>query len=258
VGEPSYTSRETGDQEHQAEDQADVHAATGAGERDGMEIGRSGEAIDQRDTVEQHAGAEGAEDEVLQAGLRRAQAVTLERGEDVEREALQLQAHVERDEAGSGDHQQHAEGGEQHEDGEFEAAVALQLEEFVRHQDAESGAGEDQELGEAGKAIDGESAVEGGARLDVDENDPCGAGQDDDGEPRHDARGGVADGDAADQQDHRADRDDQLRQEGEEVGLQGHFTVSASLDTPPTVSDALCSVIRLATEAEVTSNTGFG
>ena len=66
---------EADEQEHEAEDQADVLAGAGRALRDGGDAGearRAGEAVDQRGAVEQHARRQRAEHEVLEAGLARA------------------------------------------------------------------------------------------------------------------------------------------------------------------------------------------
>ena len=81
-----------------------------------VEAGLAGEAVDQRDAVEQHARRQRAEDEILEAGLGRAQTVAVDRGDDVERQRLQLEAEIERDQVVGRDHQHHAERGEQDED----------------------------------------------------------------------------------------------------------------------------------------------
>ena len=62
-----------------------------------VERERAGEAVDQRAAVEQHARGERAEHEILEPGLGRARLVAVERGDHVERQALQLEAEIERD-----------------------------------------------------------------------------------------------------------------------------------------------------------------
>ncbi len=75
--------------EHDADDETDRRAAIGEELGEAIEARRPGEAVDQRGTVEQHAGGQRAEDEVLEPGLGRADRVAVEGGEDVERQALQ-------------------------------------------------------------------------------------------------------------------------------------------------------------------------
>ena len=100
VGRP-HVERHGGDLEGEADDgeddadeEADRHGLRRRGERlrDGRELGRAGKAVDRASAVEHHPGGERAEDEVFEARLGRAGAVALEGGDDVEREALQLEA----------------------------------------------------------------------------------------------------------------------------------------------------------------------
>ena len=77
------------------------------------EAGAAGEAVDQRDAVEQHAGGQRAEHEIFEARFGRAQVVAVDRGDDVERQRLQLEAEIERDQVVGRDHQHHAERREQ-------------------------------------------------------------------------------------------------------------------------------------------------
>src|SRR2546421_583785 len=71
------------------------------------------------------------------AGLGRLHGIAPERSDDVEREALELEADIERDEIVGRDHHHHARRREQDEDGELEARDALALVVGDRHHDAE-------------------------------------------------------------------------------------------------------------------------
>ena len=93
--------------------------------RDAGEAHRAGEAVDQRGAVEQHAGRERAEHEILQARFGRAHAVAVDRRHHVEREAHQLEAEIERDQVGRRDQHQHAGGREQDQDRELELLLLL-------------------------------------------------------------------------------------------------------------------------------------
>ena len=88
---------EAGDQEDEAEDQAERGLA--AVQRAAMPAndGLAGEAVDQRGAVEQHARRQRAEDEILEAGLGRADRIAVDRRDHVERQRLQLEAEIERD-----------------------------------------------------------------------------------------------------------------------------------------------------------------
>ena len=80
--------------------------------------------------------------------------VAVEGGEHVEREALQLEADIERDEVGGRDHQHHAEHGEDDQHRELEAAELLAHQEALAHDQHERGAGEHEHLGEAREVVD--------------------------------------------------------------------------------------------------------
>ncbi|GCC45278.1 hypothetical protein chiPu_0029552, partial [Chiloscyllium punctatum] len=123
---------EPGEQEHQAEHDAD--AAGGGGGRDAGERDRAGETVDQRSTVQQHARRQRAEHEILQAGLARLGIVALAGGNDIERKAHQLEAEVERDQVAGRDQYHHAERREQHQDRELEG-TARRLGQVLGRQD---------------------------------------------------------------------------------------------------------------------------
>src|SRR3546814_9528611 len=92
-----YLEREAGGDEDDADDDADRRP--GARREDlseAVEARGSGEAVDQRGAVEKHARGERAQYEVLQPRLGRLQRVAAERGQHVEREALQFQAQLQR------------------------------------------------------------------------------------------------------------------------------------------------------------------
>ena len=116
---------EAGDEEDKAEDEADRRTALerhgNAGER-----GLAGEAVDQRGTVEQHAGGQSTEDEVLEAGLGRAHRIPVDRGDHVKRQRLQLEADIDRDQVVGRDHHHHAERGDDDEHRILEALELLQ------------------------------------------------------------------------------------------------------------------------------------
>ena len=58
---------------------------------DPREDRRAGEAVDERGAVEQHAGRQRAQDEILEPRLARANVVAVDGGDHVKREALQLE-----------------------------------------------------------------------------------------------------------------------------------------------------------------------
>ena len=121
-------------------------SAPAATARQAVERQRAGEAVDQRAAVEQQARGQRAEHEVLEPGLGRAGLVAVERGHHVERQALQLEREVERQQAVGRDHHQHADGREQRQHRELEALDALVAEEVGRHDQAERRPDQDQDL----------------------------------------------------------------------------------------------------------------
>ncbi len=87
-----------GKDEDQSEDQAERRRARSRQCRgDLVEAGVAGEAVDQRHAIKQHARRQRAEDEILQAGFRRTDAVAVDGGYDVERQRLQFQRRDRRD-----------------------------------------------------------------------------------------------------------------------------------------------------------------
>ena len=98
--------------------------------------GGAGEAVDQRGAVEQHPRGERAEDEIFEPGLGRAHRIAVEAGDDVERQALQFEAEIERDQVVGRDHDHHAGGRQQDQHRELEARDAVLLVVAQRHDDA--------------------------------------------------------------------------------------------------------------------------
>ena len=130
-----------------------------------VKIRGAGEAIDQGCAIEQQARGQGAEDEVFQPGLGGAGIVTVDGGDDVERQAEQFEAHIERHEVIGRDHHHHADGGEEQQHGEFEAREALLFEEIHRQHEAHGGAEQAEHLHESGEAVGDVLAAEGCAFL---------------------------------------------------------------------------------------------
>jgi len=118
---------QTADHEDQAEEDA------GAGlplhrRRNGVEADGAGEAVDQGGAVEQQARGQGAEHEVLQAGLGGLRIIPLKGGHDIERQGLELDPDVEAEEVPCPGHHTHAEGRQQDQDRKLEVADAAPLE----------------------------------------------------------------------------------------------------------------------------------
>ncbi|MGY3420901.1 uncharacterized protein YdaT [Bradyrhizobium sp. F1.13.4] len=150
---------EAGEQEHETEHQADIRDRRGR--RDAGEADRTGEAVDQRGAVEQHARRQRAEHEVLQAGFGRLGVVTVRGRHDVERERHQFEAEIERDQIAGRDQHHHAEGREQHQDRVFEDTARRIREELGRQHQRHRRTDQGQDLHKAGKIIDDEAAAEG-------------------------------------------------------------------------------------------------
>ena len=159
---------QAGDDQHDADDNA--HGRNTAGRlgqhrSDIDECRRAGEAIDHGGAIEQHARGQRAEDEVLHAGFGRTQIVPAEGGDHIERQALQFQAEIERDQVVRRQHQQHADGRQQHQNGKLEAAHPLALDIVHGHDDRERRTGEHQDLEEHAELVDDEETAEGGGAV---------------------------------------------------------------------------------------------
>ena len=154
---------EAGEQEHEAEDQPDAALPDGlgdAGERHG-----AGEAVDQRAAVEQHAGRQRAEHEILQAGFGRAHVVAVRRRDHVEREAHQFEAEIERDQIAGRDQHPHADASRAGSGSDIRTSAAAPGRMIVeRHHDGEGRADIGQDLQEAGEVVDDEAAAEHSCR----------------------------------------------------------------------------------------------
>ncbi len=104
-----------------------------------------------------------AEDEIFEAGLGGAQIVAPIGRDHVERQAHQFEAEIERDEIIGRDQHQHAEGGNEDEDREFEPADPLLAHELDRQQKRHQRADQRKRAHEAGERVVDEGAVEGDA-----------------------------------------------------------------------------------------------
>ena len=144
------------------DDRGRVGAAAARGQPlgDALVAGRARDAVDEADAVEEHGAGEGAQQDVLQAGLV-AQPVALQVAhQDVEREAQQLQRDVGRQQLARGRHQDHARAGHQQEAvvlarGARAVAHVVRREERDRHHDPRR---EDAEVGR--EVVGAEEALE--------------------------------------------------------------------------------------------------
>ena len=149
---------EAGEQEHDAEDQAD--AALPGRPRDAGEVDGAGKAIDQRSAVKQHARGQRAEDEIFQAGLGRAQRAAVACRHDIERQAHQFEAEIKRNEVGRRNQHQHAKRREQDQHGIFKTLLRLAPGVIDRHGNRGGRAEQRQNFQETRKFVDDEAAAE--------------------------------------------------------------------------------------------------
>ncbi len=102
-------------EQHDAEHQRVVRDQRGHGVGDAQQVERAGDAVDQRDAVQQNRRAHRAEHEVLHRRFGRLLFVLEVAGEDVARQRHQLEADVDRGEMDARGHEHHAAEGEGHE-----------------------------------------------------------------------------------------------------------------------------------------------
>ena len=158
--------RQPSQQKHQAEQDADApvimdrvrHRAKGD---------RAGIAVNERDPVQHHPRGQGAEDKILEAGLRRARVMPPVGRDHVKRQAHQFEAEVERYEVIGRDQHQHAKGGDENQHREFEPANPLLAHELDGQQNRHQGADQRDRAHEAGKGVVGEGAIERNAHRAV-------------------------------------------------------------------------------------------
>ena len=149
---------EAREQEHEAEDQPDAALRRGLGDAGERHV--AGEAVDQRAAVQQHAGRQRAEHEILQARFGRSHGIAVRGGDHVERKTHQFEAEIERDQVAGRDQHAHADRREQDQDRIFEGLLPRHGEIVERHDDGEGRAGIGQDLHEAGEVVDDEARAE--------------------------------------------------------------------------------------------------
>ena len=176
---------EAGDDENDADDEAGRRGLR-RGQHAGQlgELHRAGEAVGERDAVEQQARGERAQDEVFQPGFGGAELIAGEGAHDVDRQRLQLEPEIQRHQVGGAAHDHHADGAEQDQDRELEPGDAFADVVVQREDGAHARAGEDEQLHEAGEAVDGEQVAVGHA---VGRGEDEGGGQHEGAEAEHGA-----------------------------------------------------------------------
>jgi signal transduction histidine kinase len=146
-----------------------------------------------------------------------ARMLAVEGGNDVEREALQLEPDIERDEIVGRDHHQHAGGGEQHEYRELEFEAPFPPPIIDGHDQRDGGPGERQQLQGTGEGIDDEAVAEQGDRAALPQHEESGEREEEDRGPQDEFGLLLAGGDAHEQQYHGAGRQGQLGQRDRQV-----------------------------------------
>ena len=191
---------------------------------DAQERDRAGEAVDQRGAVEQHPGREGAQHEIFEARLGGPQVVAVERRDDVEGEAHQLEAEVERDEAAGRDQNQHAHGRQEDQDRELELVDALLAQERNPHDQRAERADQRQGRHEAPEVVFHHGAVEADpevALVGVADRQQREA-ENRDGEPRDEFGGPLAPEGTDHEERERPQAHDHLRQDQREGVIDRH------------------------------------
>jgi hypothetical protein len=159
---------DAGEHEHQAEQLAGRQACAECAS-DTVIAGGAGEAVNQRDAVEQDAAGKRAEDEILQARFSRTRVAPHEAGEDVGRQRLKFEADVERQQVGCRHHHARAHRGKQDQHRIFgtQAFVddTVAAEKPWRDDDADGCRGVDQDLCKRPEGVCAIKAVEGGPAI---------------------------------------------------------------------------------------------
>ncbi len=125
-----------------------------------VEQHRARRAVQQRDAVEEEAGREGAQQEVLQRALVRRRLLADEPGQDVEADRHRLQPDEQRDQAAGRGQRHHARRGEQDERVHLAVVPTQAREVRDRERDAGDGAEQDDEVRDGGRAADEHLPVE--------------------------------------------------------------------------------------------------
>ena len=125
------------------------------------ELGRTSEAVNQRRAVKQHAGGQCAQHEVLETCFGGTCRVTVDGRQNIQRQRLKLEAHIEGDQVIGRDHQHHADGGEENKDRVFEALRAVPLHEADRQDECCGRTEQGQHFHDAREGVDHQRAVEG-------------------------------------------------------------------------------------------------
>ena len=121
--------------------------------RDLLEVERAGSAVDHRHAVQQHSRGERAQHEVLHRGFGSALRAPVHRHQRIQRQRLQLEPHVEREEIGGGDHHHHAEQREQRQHERLAAEEPSRRQVVAREEERERHRGIGEELEQVGQHV---------------------------------------------------------------------------------------------------------
>ncbi len=210
--------RDPGKHEHQAEKQAERRLAAGECRRNAVEVHRAREAIQQRDSIKQDAARECAEHEIFETGLRRAVVRPSVGREHIGSEALELEADVERDQAGRGNHDRSAQRREQDQHRIFGSMLRLALEPAVRGNDRHRRREKNDRLPECSEQIGGDQTAEQAAGIGRGARERnSGGNQHGDRRPARKADDAASTPGRDHHQDHAANDEDQLGQYGCEL-----------------------------------------
>ncbi len=146
--------------------------------RDAGEVRGAGGAVDERDAVEEDGRREGAEQEVLEPGLLRGEALAVERGEHVQRDREDLERQEDGDEVVGRRHQHHAGGRAQHQREVLGALEVLAPQVAAGQQQREQGGAEDHRLHEHREPVDRDQPAQGLVRTVAVDEAPLHAGED--------------------------------------------------------------------------------
>ena len=119
----------------------------------------AGVAVDEGGAVKQEPGGQHPEHEIFQPGLGRAQMIAMERGDNIEREALKFERQIQRDQVIRRNGQHHARSREQDEDRVLEPQNAFAPHVVERQDDREGRARERQDFHEPRETVIHECAV---------------------------------------------------------------------------------------------------
>ena len=98
---------------HHGDDEQRVQRRSVDGGRDLQQVGGVAKAVEQAEAVEQEGSGHSTEEEIFERGLGGARALLVEAGEDVQREAQQLQRDEDHQDVLRRDEEEHARSGKQ-------------------------------------------------------------------------------------------------------------------------------------------------